>query len=112
MPYIGIFRDDGREVDAPGYHRLDLSRYRFKLSPPDKGGHFMVINVDPIVWEMTTHAWDVVKSAALFDEVDDREPFHFLGSRFDPVEVGVARQVEFGPGKLCFDMTMYEMEKV
>ncbi len=75
MPYFGILDNKGRELTSKGYHRIDASNTKFKISPPQSAvDHMTMVNVDQVVFPAAQEEWKLVSDLALYDEPDSDMP--------------------------------------
>lgn len=112
MPFLGLVDPHGIEIKASGYHRIDLSQFPFKISPPnDPTIHFVFINQIAIMWPAAKGKWPDVSGCCVFAEIDDEKP---VIVRMFP---GPARRLlageilSMGPGQLRLDQTVTPNER-
>jgi hypothetical protein len=109
MPFLGLFGPDFREINKKGYHRLDLSNYTFKISPPpDNASPDMVIaiiNVDYILWPMAKENWGAIEGLALYRDPDSVEEL-IAWQWHGPKNVKRGDQICSSPGALCISSTL------
>lgn len=89
MPYWGLVQTNGRELRAPGYHRIDMMSIQWAMTVPHDGDplevDFGFINIMPFLFGPAEADWPPVQ-LAFFREIDDpapravrqREPYHVL----------------------------------
>jgi hypothetical protein len=74
--YLGILNADRREPsEGSGYHRIDLSRHSFKISPGMTASEAMTfINTTTIAFPRTVKSYGWVHWFAVFDDIDSARP--------------------------------------
>lgn len=77
MPYWGLVQEDGRELKAAGYHRIDMLSISWVMTEPhDRDPNevdFGFTNVTPFVFGAAECDWPPVQ-LAFFRELDDPAP--------------------------------------
>ena len=108
MPYIGLLDDNGHEINGPGYYRLDMSAFKWGISPPPRTkpeAHMAFVNLDHMQFPnamVTCRVWGM----ALYDDVDNPIPFYCSPIPGGPVTLINGGPIGMGPGVICFDMRM------
>ena len=101
--YLGILGPDRREPrNGSGYHRIDLSRHNFKISPGmDASDAMTFINTTTITFSRTVKPWGQAQWFAVFDEVDSAKPSMMVPLK-DVVFLTAGMIVSVAPGQLQF----------
>ncbi len=112
MPFLGLVNAYGEEIKASGYHRIDLSQFPFKISPPnDPAIHLVFINQTSIVWPMAKGKWPEVSGCCVFAEIDDEKPVIVRMFPGPPRRLIVGETLAMGPGQLRLDQTITPNER-
>lgn len=112
VPFLGLIDLQGLEIVAAGYHRIDMSNFPFKVSPPnDPSVHFIFVNLTLIQWPIAKEKWQDVSGCCVFSEVDDEKPTIVRMFPGPPKQVSVDETVGMGPGQLKLDLTVTPNER-
>jgi hypothetical protein len=104
MPFLGLIDTQGHEVRGEGYHRIDMSEIRFKISPPrNVTSHFEFVNTSAILWSYSQNQWPTVSGVGIYNEVDDKRPLIIRTFLSSPMHVPVGDTIIMAPGQLTMD---------
>jgi hypothetical protein len=101
--FLGLRTEAGAEPDRnSGYHRIDLSRFSFGISPK-RGDHeaFTFVNLVPIKGPLATRDWGRLVEGVIFAEVDDTHAGFFFPLT-GAARVSAGSSISFAPGRLQF----------
>jgi len=111
MPFLGLLDTDKIEITAPGYVRLDLSAFDFRMSPPRTDRHhFCMINANTIKWHAKAK-WRRVCYVAVYSDVMDGEPLQVVMMN-QSHQVYCNDILQMVPGQLTLDSKFMELIKV
>ncbi len=107
MPFMGLIGANGHEIIGDGYHRIDMSETRFKISPPNNPKvHYVFINVDAIYFPAAKNPWPEISGCCVYAEIDDERPIIVRSFPGTPKRLNVGGILSMGPGQLTMEMTV------
>ncbi|HVX56449.1 MAG TPA: hypothetical protein VHA37_01845 [Candidatus Saccharimonadales bacterium] len=105
--FIGLLRHDCAEISGKNYHRLNLSGFNFRISPPQLLQYSMtIINAELIAWPIAGNSWSPISCIGMFDEPNEGRLLNstnVVSTRSGrPIEIHAGDRMVFCPGQMRF----------